>query len=133
VGKALLAFAPRSVVIAVEQHLTAYTASTLDTPARLRGALRVVRLTRSATSCGEFTRDDLAVAAPVFGLGGEVVAALELEVQNLHTDLEVARTAVAVAARGLSRELAIDCERWRHGALRSVPPQLRDERSFRDA
>lgn len=107
-GKALLAFAPREVVDAAARHLTAYTANTLDTPARLRRALRVVRLTRSATSCGEFTANDFAVAAPVFGRGGAVVAALELEVQNRHTDVEVARTAVAVAARGLSREFAIE-------------------------
>jgi hypothetical protein len=36
------------------------------------------------------------------------VAALELEVRDLATELEVARAALAVAARGLSRQLTVD-------------------------
>jgi DNA-binding IclR family transcriptional regulator len=119
-GKALLAFAPPSVVAAVTQHLTAYTPRTLDTPERLHSALRVVRLTLSATACGELMPHESAVAAPVFGCGGVVVAALELEVLHLHTDLEVARTALAVAARGLSRELVTDHDRSGYGHLKSV-------------
>jgi hypothetical protein len=42
------------------------------------------------------------------GCGGVAVGALELEVRNLDTELEVARPALAVAARGLSRQLAVD-------------------------
>ena len=42
VGKALLAFAPRQVVAAVTQQLTAHTANTLHTPDRLHRALGIV-------------------------------------------------------------------------------------------
>lgn len=43
---------------------------------------------------------------PVFGLGGMAVAALELTVPNLRTDLRTASSVLTIAARGLSRELA---------------------------
>jgi len=43
---------------------------------------------------------------PVFGSGGIAVAALELTVPNLRTDLQMASSVLTIAARGLSRELA---------------------------
>ncbi len=46
-----------------------------------------------------------AVAVPVFGGGGEVVAALELEARDPQ-DLRRMQPPLVVAARGLSRELA---------------------------
>jgi hypothetical protein len=54
----------------------------------------------------EFRAGEWAVAAPVFGSGGTVVAALELTVPNLRTDLAMASSVLTVATRGLSRELA---------------------------
>jgi hypothetical protein len=42
---------------------------------------------------------------PVFGSGGVAVAALELTVPNLRTDLQMASSVLTIAARGLSREL----------------------------
>lgn len=118
-GKALLAFASPSVVATASQHLRVFTPNTIDTPEGLRRTLGVVRLTRWATASGELTPGECAVAVPVFGQGGSVVAALELEVQNMQSDVELARTVLAVAARGLSRELAIDP--GRSGHLRLVP------------
>lgn len=106
-GKALLAFAPRAAVAAMSQHLTAYTPNTLDTPDRLHRALGIVRLTRSAVSHEELVVGDSAVAAPVFACGGEVVAALEVELHDLRAEIEVSKVALAVAARSLSRELAL--------------------------
>jgi hypothetical protein len=43
---------------------------------------------------------------PVFGSGGIAVAALELTVPNLRTDLQMASSVLTIAARGLARELA---------------------------
>jgi DNA-binding IclR family transcriptional regulator len=120
-GKALLAFAPRETVAGVAQHLTAYTPNTLNTPDRLHRALGIVRLTRTAVSHGELHAGDSAVAAPVFGCGGEVIAALEVELHDLRGDIEVCKAALAVAARGLSRELAIDHDRADRPHLTLLP------------
>ena len=51
---------------------------------------------------------ECAVAVPVFGCGGEVVAALELELHEVRADLETCKAVLVVAARGLSREVAVD-------------------------
>ncbi len=48
---------------------------------------------------------------PVFGAGGTVVAALELGVRDLRTDLESARSALTVATGSLSREPATTGDR----------------------
>jgi DNA-binding IclR family transcriptional regulator len=106
-GKALLAFSPRETVALVQQQLTVYTAHTLTSPSQLHGELQAARLSHIATACGELTSGDCAVAVPVFGPGGTVVAALELQVHDLPADVAVCRSTLAVAARGLSRELSL--------------------------
>jgi DNA-binding IclR family transcriptional regulator len=106
-GKALLAFAPAGIaedVIAGGPE--GHTPSTLTDPERLRRRLASIRLIRIAISQREFRAGESAVAAPVFGSGGTVVAALELTVPNLRTDLALASSVLTVAARRLSRELA---------------------------
>ncbi|MDT7704956.1 MAG: hypothetical protein QOG20_563 [Pseudonocardiales bacterium] len=120
-GKAILAFAPSSTVAWVAQHLTVFTSRTLDTPDRLHRALGIVRLTHTAVAHGELTPGQRAAAAPVFGCGGAAVAALELELPDLPTDLVVAKAALAVAARGLSRELTADRAPSDRLRLRLVP------------
>ena len=50
----------------------------------------------------------MAVATPVFAGGGEAVAALELQVRDLHNDLKMCAATLTVAARGLSRALVGD-------------------------
>jgi DNA-binding IclR family transcriptional regulator len=120
VGKALLAFAPRQVVAAVTQQLTAHTANTLHTPDRLHRALGIVRLTRSAVAHGELFPGESTVAVPVFGCGGEVIAALEVELHDVRADLELCKAALVVAARGLSRELAVDDDRAARPPLRLI-------------
>ena len=55
-GKAILAFAPSSTVAGVAQNLTVFTPQTLDTLDRLRRALGIVRLARTALACGERRR-----------------------------------------------------------------------------
>lgn len=107
-GKAILAFAPSSTVDEVAQNLTVFTAQTLDTPDRLRRALGIVRLSRTALARGELTLGQSDLATPVFGRGGAAIAALEVEVLNLRADLDVAKAALGVAARSLSRHIAVD-------------------------
>jgi DNA-binding IclR family transcriptional regulator len=120
-GKALLAFAPREVVAGLAQQLTAYTPHTVHTADRLQRALGIVRLTRCAVAHGELVAGESAVAVPVFGCGGEVIAALEVELRDLRADLERCKPALVVAARGLSRELAVDHDRVGRPRLRLVP------------
>ncbi len=120
IGKALLAFAPREVVAAAATQLTAHTPHTLHTLDRLQRALGIVRLTRSAVACGELVLGESAVAVPVFGCAGEVIAALELELHDVRADLELCKAALVVAARGLSRELAVDDDRADRPPLRLI-------------
>jgi DNA-binding IclR family transcriptional regulator len=104
-GKALLAFAaPRCVDTLFERGLHRFTPFTLVAPDRLRRALAITRLTRLAVSRREYDLHTTSVAAPVFGAGGAVVAALELSVQD-GRDLRFVQPPLMVAARCLSREL----------------------------
>ena len=105
-GRALLAFSPPGTVeMPILQGLRAYTPNTITSPERFRRALAVTRLTRVAITREEFELGISAVATPVFGPTGYVVASLELAVRDLHQDLPVVMTALTVAARSLSREL----------------------------
>jgi DNA-binding IclR family transcriptional regulator len=106
-GRALLAFARPEVVDAVlARGLRAYTAHTITSADRLRRALAVTRLSRIAVTRWEFEPGTCGVAMPVFGPGGEAVAAIELTVAGVGPDLHAALAALAVASRSLSRELA---------------------------
>jgi DNA-binding IclR family transcriptional regulator len=106
-GRALLAFAPPSIVeITVLRGLRAYTPHTITAPDRFRRALAVVRLTRVAVTHFEFEATACGVAVPVFGAGGELVAAIELTVPDLGRELQSGMAALTIAARSLSRELA---------------------------
>nr|WP_275404075.1 IclR family transcriptional regulator C-terminal domain-containing protein [Pseudonocardia acidicola] len=104
-GRALLAFSPTSTVeMTIMRGLRPYTPHTVTSPDRFRRALATTRLTRVAvTRCEPNTAE---VAMPVFGPGGEVVAALELAVHDLGTELQPVMVALSIAARSLSRELA---------------------------
>jgi DNA-binding IclR family transcriptional regulator len=113
-GKALLAFAPpHAVEQVIARGLDRYTPSTLTTPEQLRRSLAVIRLTRVAISRREYDPAVSAVAAAVFGAGGEVVAALELETRHPH-ELNRLQPALIVASRGLSRDLALTHNRGFH-------------------
>jgi DNA-binding IclR family transcriptional regulator len=106
-GRALLAFsAPAVVEQVIAAGLAASTPFTLTTPEDLRRALQVTRLTRIAVCRGDHEAGRYAVAVPVFGTGGAVLAALELSVPDLRAGLERARGALVVAAGSLTRDLA---------------------------
>ncbi len=107
VGRALLAFAPPGVVdMTIMRGLRPYTAHTVTSPDRFRRALAVTRLTRVAVTRFELEPGACGVAMPVFGPGGEVVAAIELTVRDLGAALQPVLAALTIAARSLSRELA---------------------------
>jgi hypothetical protein len=61
-----------------------------------------------AISRWELREGECAIAVPVFGPHGSVVAALELAVGNLANGLRDARLLLVVAARGLARQLAFN-------------------------
>ena len=121
-GKALLAFSPTGIVDGViARGLKGYTPNTLTDPERLRRCLASIRLTRVAISRWELKHGVSEVAVPVFGSGGMALGALELEVPNLRADLQVASSVLTVAARGLSRELAVGSRDRAIPALRILP------------
>lgn len=108
-GKALLAFLPAGIVDMVSvRGLDRYTAYTITAPDKFRRSLAVTRLTRVALSRWELELGSSAVAMPVFGAGGKVVAAIELKVRDLRSDLPALAPALTIAAHSLSRELATD-------------------------
>jgi DNA-binding IclR family transcriptional regulator len=127
VGKALLAFCPWETLfssavpgVPAEQRLPAYTRHTLTSPHQLHSALRGIRLGQTAVARGELFPGDCALAVPVFGDGG-VVAALEVEVQDWQADRERCKAALTIAARGLSRELAVGARCGDRPYLRLLP------------
>ena len=88
-GRALLAFSPaRTVEMTIMRGLRPYTAHTITSPDRFRRALAVTRLTRVAVTRWELEAGVCGVAMPVFGPGGEVVAAIELAVHDLGHELQ---------------------------------------------
>lgn len=105
-GRVLLAFAPsRTVEMTILGGLRPFTPHTVTSPDRFRRALAVTRLSRVAVTRWELEAGLCGVAVPVFGPGGEVVAALELAVRDLGTDLKPVIGPLSIAARSLSREL----------------------------
>jgi DNA-binding IclR family transcriptional regulator len=105
-GRALLAFSPaRTVELTIMRGLRPYTTHTVTSPDRFRRALAVTRLTRVAVTRWELEAGICGVAMPVFGPGGDVVAAIELAVHELGHELQPIMAALAIASRSLSREL----------------------------
>ncbi len=106
-GRALLAFSsPQIVELTILRGLRAYTPHTVTSPERLRRALAVTRLSRVAVTRWELEADLCGVAMPVFGPGGDAVAAVELAINDLGRNLQSAIAALVIATRSLSRELA---------------------------
>ena len=108
-GKALLAFSPPGVVNRViAAGLPAFTRHTITSPDLLRQRLSVIRLTQIATSRNEFECGKAAIAMPIFYGAGRVAAAIELTVRDLGSELKPAASALSVACRSLSRQLATE-------------------------
>jgi DNA-binding IclR family transcriptional regulator len=106
-GRALLAFSSaRMVEMTIIRGLRAYTPHTVTSPDRFRRALGVTRLTRVAVTRWELESELCWVGMPVFGRGGEVLAAIEISVQDLQRDMHAVIGTLAIATRSLTRELA---------------------------
>jgi DNA-binding IclR family transcriptional regulator len=106
-GRALLAFCPTSTVeMVITQGLRSYTRHTVTSPDRFRRALAVTRLTRVAVTRRELEPTTCGVAAPIFGPGGQLVAAIELATGDLGQELRPMVAALSIASRSLARELA---------------------------
>lgn len=77
-GKLLLAHLPDAEVRAVlgSGPLRRYTRMTITDPRRLRRELQLVRDRGYALSYGEYTQGASAIAAPIMGPGGQVVACM---------------------------------------------------------
>jgi DNA-binding IclR family transcriptional regulator len=107
-GKMILAHAPPAVVQqVVGSWLPSYTPQTLSTPRQLHHALAATRRRGLAVAREELREGECAIAVPVFGPQGGVVAALELATATTIEALLHARLPLFVAARGLSRQLAL--------------------------
>lgn len=108
-GRALLAFSPARIVeLTIMRGLRAYTPHTVTSPDRFRRALGVTRLTRVAVTRWELENDLCWIGMPVFGPGGQVVAAIEIAVTDLHQQMQGVVGTLAIASRSLTRELAGD-------------------------
>jgi DNA-binding IclR family transcriptional regulator len=106
-GRSLLAFTPPAFIeMTIRRGLRPYTTHTVTSPERFRRALAVTRLTRVAVTRYELEANACGVAMPVFGPGGDVLAAIELTVRDLGTTLQPVLVALTIATRSLSRELA---------------------------
>lgn len=105
VGKVFMAFGRATIAAA---PLTAKTAHTVTSPARLRDELRTVRAEHFAAAVDELEIGLAAIASPVHGAGGEVVAALSISGPTTRmTDPRIAelRPILIDEARTLSRRL----------------------------
>ena len=106
-GRALLAFGPASTVdMAIMEGLRSYTTYTVTSPDRFRRELAITRLTRVAIARRELESTTCGVAVPIFGPGGEVIAAIELATGDLGHGLRPTVATLSIASRSLSRELA---------------------------
>jgi DNA-binding IclR family transcriptional regulator len=123
-GKALLAFSlPAVVEVLIAQGLPSYTPFTLTAPDRLRRALEVTRLSRMAVCRWELEPDRCALAVPVFGPGGCVVAAIEIRVNDLSGTSSTIQPLLRIAGRSLTRELAASgTVRSHHRTSRQLVP-----------
>ena len=77
-GKVLLAWTANSAATGLAAELTRYTDATVTDPAVLAGQLAAARTAGYAVTAGELEVGLNAVAAPVFGAGGGVVAAISV-------------------------------------------------------
>jgi IclR family transcriptional regulator, acetate operon repressor len=116
-GKALLAFSsPRVVNLVIDAGLPAFTPHTITSPEVLRQKLSVIRLTQIATSRSEFESGKAAIAMPIFYGRGRIAGAIELTASDVSGELKPAASALSVACRSLSRQLATEFGMGRSGA-----------------
>jgi DNA-binding IclR family transcriptional regulator len=131
-GKALLAFSPPAVVDRFLAHrLSAHTPQTITSPARLRRVLDSTRRNRLAVDWQELEAEVGGLAVPVFDRAEQVIAAVEVRVDNPSAELSRVRPALTLAGRRLGRELSIARYSWPPGPRRAVKAPERRTRTDR--
>ncbi len=109
-GKAILAFLPETKIREVIEAsgLAPFTARTITDPAILYQELEKVKQKGYSVSYGEWIQDATGVAAPIFGVGKEVLGSLTISgpSQRLSKDMiERYATEVVNAASDISRQM----------------------------
>jgi DNA-binding IclR family transcriptional regulator len=105
-GKILLAFAPsQRLETVISQGLCAYTPHTETGLDRFRYTIKLARQHGYAVADNELRLHYSAVAVPVFGPGGNLAAAIELQVDDIARGVRSALPTLKMAAHSLSREL----------------------------
>jgi DNA-binding IclR family transcriptional regulator len=105
-GKTLLAFSPETVTAdVIANGLTARTQATITSPARLRRELQTITANGVAFDREEASIGICCVAAPVYGVGRQVVAAISVTGRVQRNRLDRLAPAVMAAALGASRTL----------------------------
>jgi DNA-binding IclR family transcriptional regulator len=78
-GKMLLAYSPRSEADRIlSKKLKSYTENTITDPLKLKKELKQIKEQGYALDREEVTRGIMCVAAPVFGIGGEIICAISV-------------------------------------------------------
>jgi DNA-binding IclR family transcriptional regulator len=126
-GKALLAFGPRSLTRLLHGcGLPRYTARTRTCPTDLEHDLQKARTQGFVVTDGELTPGVGAVAVPVFDVHGHAVAAVEIATDRPDRDaVALALPALLIAARCLRREVGSRPDRSAREPVGAAPLQLR--------
>jgi len=108
-GKAILAFDESDPVSLWADDLTAMTSTTITSTYQLQVELSRIRATGTATENEEAVIGESSVAAPIFGSGNRVLAAIGVVMTSTNSDqLEHAANSVIAIANAISRELGAD-------------------------
>lgn len=106
-GLVLLAHTDRDVQEAVlRSPLERFTPLTVTDPATLRRQLAQIRQNGVAVARGQITLPDLAVAVPVLGANGQVIAAVSVVVEAEQAQPRKLASMLTEASRSISRTLA---------------------------
>ena len=112
-GKALLAFSPGPVVDRfIARGLPAHTRYTITSALRFRRALALIRRTGVAVAWQELAPGVGGLAVPVFDGTGQVIAAVEVRVDDPSSELSRVRPTLTLAGRRLTRELSVARHSW---------------------
>jgi DNA-binding IclR family transcriptional regulator len=95
-------------VCVIAAGLPAFTRHTITSPDVLRQRLSVIRSTADRDVAQRIKCGKAAIAMPIFYGAGRVAAAIELTGGDLGSELKPAASALSVACRSLSRQLATE-------------------------
>lgn len=106
IGKAILAFSPPELLdTVVSEGLSALTPYSITDPGRFSAALAEIRRTGVSYDYQESRLGLSCAAAPIFGAGGDVVAAMSVAGGTERLDVTAVAAAVRASALAVSRAL----------------------------